>query len=269
MSRVRLIAIDLDGTLLTSDRTIHPRSAEAVRRAAEAGVCIVLASGRVVSTMRPFASELGLSPPYVSCNGAYVLDSQGDEVHHMGVRPEVSHRVIDYADQCGCHLNVYCRDDVFFLRDSGWGDVYRGRAKLLSPTIRSAEVLKSLEPTKMMIVDDPESLQIHQEKLVRSLDPQSVETVISEAEYLEFLAPGVSKATGLEALASRMGIRREETAAIGDYHNDVAMLHWAGVSGTVANAVEEAKTAADRVWGSNNEGGVADFIDSIVQNGRE
>lgn len=91
----------------------------------------------------------------------------------------------------------------------------------------------------------------------------------SEAEYLEFLSAKANKGEGLREIARRKGIERHEIAAIGDYSNDVPMLEYAGVSAAVSNASDDCKAVADRIVESNEEGGVASFVDSILSNRRQ
>lgn len=265
---VRLIAIDLDGTLLREDRSPHPASVEAILRAQSAGVFVCLASGRMALSVIGFADEIGIHGPLVTSNGAYALDAQRNEIHHIGVRRSVQEKLIVYAHDAGCQLNIYARDRVMTTRQTEWGQLYCSRVRNLKVEIVDESLMMSVEPTKILIVDEPEAIQRHRALLGPVLGEEATLT-ISEPEYLEFLAPGVDKSYGLRAVCEREGIRREETAAIGDYLNDLEMIEWAGVSAAMANGADELKRAASRVVASNEEGGVAEFIDSLLGNLRQ
>ncbi len=261
--KIRLLAIDLDGTLLTRERRPHPESTRAIRRAIGAGVTVALASGRVRPSMRPFAEEIGLEGPMVCGNGAHVLGPNGDEILHDPLPADAFEVVRRYAEEEGVHLNMYTRHELLFLHETPWGDVYRSRVAVTEPRLTTLDEIRAQVVTKAMIIDDPESIPRHKASLAPLLGGRAHMTE-SEPEYLEFLSPSADKGTGLRALAEFLGIAREETAAIGDYLNDLGMLRWAGLSAAMGNAAEPVKQAAQRVMPTNDEGGVGTFIDTWV-----
>ncbi|MCI0479194.1 Cof-type HAD-IIB family hydrolase, partial [Candidatus Uhrbacteria bacterium] len=106
---IRLIALDLDGTFLRDDRSIPEKNAEAVRAAVRSGVDICLASGRVIGSIRPFCDLIGFRGPIVSCNGAFIADKTGREIHHSALPVGVRDIVVRYVRENRLHLNVYCR----------------------------------------------------------------------------------------------------------------------------------------------------------------
>ncbi|MEJ5171621.1 MAG: Cof-type HAD-IIB family hydrolase, partial [Fimbriimonadales bacterium] len=250
--------------LLDASRNPHPRSAEALRRCRDAGVKVVLASGRVALTMAPFAERIGLEPTFVCCNGAHVVDSEAGEVLHTPLPASAALAILDFGRRRRLQTNLYFRDRIAFGFRSPFGDVYLSRVRFpVAEHVTKEEILRD-SPTKMMVLAEPDELARHQpeaESLARSL---GLRTVLSEPDYLEFLVPSADKGSGLRALCRRLGVPRELTAAVGDYSNDVEMLQWAGLSAAMANANEEAKAAADLVVGSNDEGGVAEFVERFV-----
>ncbi len=257
---IRLIAIDLDGTLLTSDRRLSPGAVEAVHQALEQGVHVCLASGRAVSTMFPFADQLGLTGPIVSCNGAYVLGLNREEVHHSTVPQGTAHAVLDYARERGIHTNLYTRGEVYFSQDDHWAEVYRDRTGVKERSIIDTRQMGAIPATKILFIDHREAVLRHYEETSKLLDSQGASIVLSEAEYIEFLPPGVDKAFGVQAVASALSLQRHQVAAVGDYLNDLEMVRWAGFSGAVANAAGPVREQAGLVVASNDEGGAAEFI---------
>lgn len=266
-SRPRLIALDLDGTTLDGNRQLPQRHIEAIARAREAGVCIVLASGRSVASMRPFLDRLKIVGPCICCNGGHGLGTDGEELWHHGLEPEVAKIVIGYARHHEVHVNIYSRDRLFYLWHSTWGEAYHRRVSSMPSELLDPERATSVPITKLMLVAAPDEIPRHRKAVADLIESRPVQITESEPEYLEFLAPRSTKGHGLAHLADHLGIRREEVAAMGDYLNDVEMLEWAGMSAAVANAHPETRAVAQRLFASNEEGGVADFIDSLLCDG--
>ncbi|AIE87754.1 Cof-type HAD-IIB family hydrolase [Fimbriimonas ginsengisoli] len=259
-----LIALDLDHTTLTSERIPHPANLEAIKRAQAAGVRVVLASGRIGTSMQPFAEMLGVTGAMICCNGAQVLDANGEELVAHLMDPEVLHRVVEYAVPAGIHVNVYTRTELLFLDRTPWAEEYARRLVTLSPRFTTVEEAKQHEILKVSIVDSAEAIQLHVQVLVPTIPPELALPTESEKEYLEFMHPLANKGNGLRRLAEELGIPQERTAAIGDYLNDLEMIQWAGVSGAVANGAEAVRAIANVVAPTNDEGGVAWFIDWLL-----
>jgi Cof subfamily protein (haloacid dehalogenase superfamily) len=264
----RLLAIDLDFTLLDANREIADVNREAVARAVENGITVVLASGRGCSGMRKYAEHLGLEGAMVTCNGALVVTPKGEVFKEHLMPPERLAKVLDFARSGGHHLHLYCRDEVLMAEYTPWADIYVNKARQHPPRAVGWEGMACAAPNKAIIVTSPETVRAI-EADARALFSEPEAVTLSEPEYLEFLCPEASKATGLAAVAELLGVKQEDTAAIGDYHNDIPMLRWAGVSAAVENAVDEAKASADMVVRAHHEHGVAEFIDYLLQHERE
>jgi Cof subfamily protein (haloacid dehalogenase superfamily) len=264
-SRIKLIAIDLDGTLLNSERRLTANSIQAVRDAVESGVHVCLASGRAVSTMFPYADQLGLRGPIVSCNGAYVLGLDREEIGHSSLPTGACAKVLDYAGRLSLHTNLYTRAEVFFSHDGPWAEMYRSRTGVKEQGLVDAGGMKAIPATKILFVDRREAILRHFEATSKLLDSSEATIALSEAEYIEFLPPGIDKSAGLKAVASALNLHREEVAAVGDYLNDLEMVRWAGFSGAVANGTREVREQADLVVASNDGDGVAEFIRAALE----
>lgn len=261
---IKLLALDLDGTTLTSERKLHPGAVDAVRRVREAGIQVVLASGRIRTSMFPFARELDLDGAMVSCNGAHVQGPGGAEIAHWPLPHAVFEAIWPYALEAGAHINVYTRDELLFLRESPFGLEYARRLRTIVPRVASVDEIREMEISKVLIMDHPERILEHRAEIEARMPGDLGRATLSEPDYLEFLAHGVSKARGLQVLCDRLGIDSSEVAAIGDYLNDREMLEWAGTSAVVANAHEDLVANARNVMRSNNEGGVAQFVEEFV-----
>lgn len=263
---IKLIAIDIDGTLLKSDRKIHPENLRAVREARDAGVQIVLATGRIRPSMEPFVQELGLRPgPRVCCNGAEIVGVDGETLHAEKLDDGVRDRVSEFAQANGLHLNVYLADRLLFTTDDAWGGMYQRRTKIPVPEYVSFAELASIPVLKLMLIAEPEQLVKVNPLLKERLYGLPVRITESEPEYLEFLAPSADKGSSLSKLCDHLGVQRHEVGAIGDYLNDLEMIQWAGIGCAIGNGAAELKAVADVIAPSNNEGGVAWFIRRLLR----
>lgn len=262
--KIQLLAIDLDGTLLTHDKQIPARSREAIHRAKKTGVAVVLASGRIRPSMRKFSDQLDLSEgPMISGNGTHVsLEPTLDLLHDPLVARGLE-IISSYAEANDVHLNIYTPTRLFFLKETAWGDLYRSRVETVVPETYSSD-LGGEHCLKALIVDSPDRMPTHTQNLLAELTGFNIRATESEPEYLEFMSSTASKGSALVALAKRLGIPIEDTAAIGDYLNDLEMIQVAGLSAAVSNAHSLVKETANVVVSSNEEAGVAEFIDEFV-----
>jgi Cof subfamily protein (haloacid dehalogenase superfamily) len=262
-NRLRMLAVDLDGTLLDHDRKLSDLHRDAMRRAVDSGITVVLASGRALGTMKPFAEQIGLAGPFVACNGAHAVDAMGGEIHHFSLPSHAIEFLVNHAQSAGTYTNVYVRENVYASHGGEWLELYKKRTGAVLTVLDYAD-LKGLEGTKLLFVDDPSKIPAHQEITQKRAAELGYEVTLSERDYIEFLPRDINKGVGVRAVAQRLGFAREEVAAIGDWLNDLEMIEWAGLGGAVGNAADRVKEAASVVVAPNIEGGVAEFIDHHV-----
>lgn len=260
---VRLIATDLDGTLLNSERTISQRNKDAVKKCLDSGIIFCLASGRGISTMIPIADQLGIQGPIVCSNGAYITGLDGSDVHHFSLSLEARKVILDYALQNDIHLNCYERGLIRFSKQGEFAELYKTRTGC-TPIYTKLEEFDSIEPTKLLYVDHPENIKKYRSELEPMLAPHNITVVVSEPDYVEFLPPGINKGQGLQKLCEHLQIQQSQVAAIGDWWNDQEMIEWAGISGAVNNAAPEVKAVAHHHVASNDEDGAAEFIYGVL-----
>lgn len=260
-----LLAVDLDYTLLNADRAISEGNREAIRRAEEAGLAVVLASGRGAAGMRPFAEFLGLSGPMITSNGARVATPAGEVIEEHLMEPERLAKVINFARSGGHHLHLYCGDEVLMPAYTKWADVYIHKARQHPPRAVGWEGMERARANKAIIVTSPETVTALFPAAVELFPGEEGAVLLSEPEYLEFVCPWASKATGVAAVAKKLQIERSHCAAIGDYYNDLTMIRWAGHSAAVENAQPEVKEAAEVVVPSHDQDGVAFYIDLLLR----
>lgn len=263
MPDIKLIATDLDGTFLNSDRGISPKNKESVARLLNAGIEFCLASGRGITTMLPYATEMGIVGPMVTSNGSYVVDRDGIGIYQAFLDPKAVDIVLDYAAEHGLHTNAYLPEDIFFSQDGEWADLYRQRTGC-DPTIMSLDEMRGIKTTKLLFVADQQDVEAAEEPMRKLMEPFGVPVVLSERNYIEFLPADTNKSIGLSKLSESLGIDSADVVAIGDWLNDREMLAWAGWSFAVENAHPEIKALVDHVVGSNDEDGFAQMVDMVL-----
>lgn len=279
MSRVRLVALDLDGTLLDSRGEASDEDAAALRSFHRDGVVVVLASGRMTSAVRPWYDKLGVDGPVISYNGAMARDSDARGSPVLLEKPlpaPYADELIDYADRHHFHLNYYL-DEVLYGKDDPllrrYADIYTRQTGSVFHFVRNFERFRRCEPTKIILITDP---SVAGENDPRRRDEQYeywasrwaglVAIMKTNPEYLEFLDLDANKGDALEAICRAYGIGQEETAAFGDGDNDAAMLRWAGVGIAVANASGACRAAADIILAqTNDESPVARAFESALK----
>jgi Cof subfamily protein (haloacid dehalogenase superfamily) len=262
----RLIAIDLDGTLLSPrpQKMITLRTRMALQKAVEAGIRIVIATGQSLAVLQAICSELPIEGPQIIENGAQIADIQTGQIYHEHLLPaEYVLPVLTALQQAGFHRAYHTRSRVY--ADIETPRVRQWYRPPVPPVIEMADVA-SLYPEpciKVVGVCEESKLRACRSELM-SLFAEQLYITQSAFDLLEFLHSRVSKEEGLMTIARDLGIERAEIVAIGDGHNDIGMLQFAGLGVAMANAHDEVKKEADYVTGSNAEDGVALAIEELV-----
>ncbi|MEW6573126.1 MAG: Cof-type HAD-IIB family hydrolase [Bacillota bacterium] len=264
MNRVRLIAVDLDDTLLNSELRISSRVKRAVSRAVDQDVPVVLATGRMFAAAVPFARELALETPLITYQGALVKEHlTGRELYHRPVPLDLAVDVVEHISPTGFHLQVYVDDTLCMPRLTPEGERY-ARISGVEPRV-VGDLLHFLRvpPTKIVMIAPEREIDLLMPHLLSKYDGL-LHISKSKPHFLEFSEPQATKGEALKRLAAELGITREEVMAIGDGYNDIPMLEYAGVAVVVGNARPEIKAYAGHVTAGNDEDGVAIAIETLV-----
>ncbi|MCX6953697.1 MAG: Cof-type HAD-IIB family hydrolase [Verrucomicrobia bacterium] len=225
--RYRLAAIDLDGTLLGPDHAISPANARAVARMQAAGIEVVLASGRHHSTMHAFARALPGVRWIVSVQGAEVSDvDRARTLHESFLDPAAARQVLALSRELNFPALVYGREGI--ITDSEVAVETYAKHIGFRPKRVSTDEFLAERTFKIVWVGEPDQLTALAAHAQVAAIP--TEKIRSHRHLFEFVQPGVTKATGLVALAAQLGIAREETLAFGDADNDVPMFEWVRTS---------------------------------------
>ena len=261
---IKLVAVDIDGTLLNNQKEITPQVFEAVQEAKAAGVKIVIATGRPIAGVEQLLAELKLNQA-----GNYVITFNGGLVQDTATGQELIRETLSYEDyldleflsrKLQVHMHAITKDGIYTAnRDIGKYTIYESNLVNMPVFYRTPEEMADKEIVKIMFIDEPDILDAAIAKLPAEL--QEKYTLVKSAPfYLEVVKKSVSKGAAVLHLAEKLGLSIEETMAIGDEENDRAMLEVVGNPVVMENGREELKKIAKYITKSNDESGVAHAI---------
>lgn len=282
---VRLVAIDMDGTLLPNDaQKVSLRNARALRAAQEAGVTTAIATGRRMAYTTPLLEGLGLraDTPVITSNGAVIKTLDGQAINRCYMEARVARGLCGLLRPFGSMVFTFDKPGRGELVLEDFEQVHGRIALWVESNRKAIEVYKPLElafsngddPIQGMVAGHISRMRDAEKALKDSELSDSCECARTEypardLSILDLLPRGVSKGRALELLAGRLGVGRRETMAIGDNWNDVAMLEWAGQAVVMGNAAVElrtlAKTSGWKQAPSNDQDGVAVVLETALK----
>jgi len=264
---IKLIASDLDGTLLRDDKTVSDRTRSALDAARARGIVVVLVSARPPRTVATIAAAAGVGGFAVCCNGAIVYDlDRRAIVDNVPFAAEIALDLVTSLRAVAPGISFAMEQGLDLLCEADFSILHPER-EVEAPTIVDALVrLSALDaaPVTKLIVRHPDYTAVELMALVRGHAGERAGVTHSGAPFVEVSAAGIHKAAGLARLCADLGIDATEVLAFGDMPNDVPMLAWAGRGVAVANADPETLAAADEITGSNMEDGVAMVIEDVL-----
>lgn len=264
----RLLAIDIDGTLVAEDKVVRPGVASAIAAARERGVRVVLATGRMWTAARKYVEAVRADPPAILYNGGLLYDFTSGRAtwSHplaLGEARRLLPVLLRFAETSPL---VFVQGKVFAERRTPFTDLYARRDSL---TIEYAPDLAGLlteAPMKFLVVGSPPDLGRLSQAL-RALPPPPVNQVFSQPDYLEILPPGIDKGVALRELARGAGVPLEATVAIGDAMNDLPMIRTAGWGVAVEGSPPALLAAAKEICPRPEQEGVRVVIERLILHG--
>ena len=267
-----LIALDLDGTLLNSDRQITPGTCAAIGQARACGVKVIPCSGRHFSGTRPVAMQAGMGDVIICGNGALVTTWQGETIFAKMLNPSRCLELLDLCEEYHLSSNLYADDVLYTLIPNSVTKYYEQLNEQLAADIHCS--CRFVSDMRAAVEENAEKIMKFEIFPLPYLPPRILFDMLERCPDMseegnlrtgvELHASGVNKGTGLAEAARYLGIPMENVMAVGNGENDVTMLKMAGMGAAMGNAVSEAKAAADLVLPSNNEDGVAWAIHRFV-----
>ena len=268
----KLLAIDMDGTLLNDEKKISLANYEAIQQARENGVKVVLASGRPLVGFKRYLEELNLvsEEDYaVAFNGALVQSSEGGEIiSKTTLTLEDYKSLYKLSKELKVNIHALTETSVISPKDSEYTRREAEMNGISNEIIPVEDVTEDTTIVKVMFIDKPELIDEIIQKIPEEVS--SKYTVVRSAPFfLEFLHKSVNKGAGVAALAKKLNIKQEEVICIGDAGNDIHMIKYAGLGVAMGNAFPEVKRIANFITKTNEEDGVAYIINKFILNGEQ
>ena len=258
-----MIATDLDHTLIWQDGALRPRTLEVLARAKEAGLHVVVVTGRMVqSLLRVFPLSL-VGEPVICYQGAVVVDADGTWAWHVPMEVELAKEAIAAVEAEGYTPNVYVGDELYVSEETQWSQAYASFQGLTILSVGPFADWLQEPPTKLVVVGDPDELDALNIRM-QALFAGRLTISKSLPYFLEFASPLVTKGKGLTFLGERMGFAPADTISFGDGENDIELVDWAGYGIAVANAHPLVIEVADFVCPSVDEEGVAQVVEAFL-----
>ncbi|MCG7409987.1 Cof-type HAD-IIB family hydrolase [Paenibacillus sp. ACRRX] len=260
----KLIAIDVDDTLITDEKLVTEGTKRALEQAVAQGVHVTLATGRMYASARKIALQTGLNVPLITYQGSLIKNiMDGEVLYERAVPNTAAQKLLQYCTEHNVHLQLYV-NDLLYAREEN--DKLIGYSQLNNiPYVIEPDFDKLLASpsTKMLMIDEPARLDEIAPEL-RELLGSEVHITKSKPHFLEVTHHEGTKGNALRFLADHFGCSIEETIGIGDSWNDHDLIEVAGLGVAMENAVDSLKQVANYVTLSNNEEGVRHVIEKFV-----
>ena len=280
MNNIKVIILDVDGTLTNNQKVITEKTKDALIKSQRAGVKLILASGRPTSGLIDLAKELEMTEHnglLVSFNGSKVIDCETNEVlfnetmsveegqavlEHMknfNVKPMIDKEDYMYVNNVFDNEIIYNGEPFNIIQYEARG----GKFKLCEKEDLAAFADYPLN--KILTAGDPEYLKSHYKEMMEPFKDK-LSCMFTAAFYFEFTAKGIDKAKAIDTVLIPMGYKKEDMIAFGDGHNDASIVKYAGIGVAMGNAVDDLKAIANEVTLSNEEDGIAHTLRKYIKN---
>jgi Cof subfamily protein (haloacid dehalogenase superfamily) len=266
INQIKLLAVDVDGTILTTGRRVSDANVEALAQARAMGIEVVLVSGRPPFGMDYTSQRLDLSGYQIAYNGALVVDRRTEEIFfHRTLPAETATEAVLLARQYSLYLSYYTGPHWYVERECE--EMYLEQTGLNTQPVIVPDLLGAhLSPPEKVLIISLHNL----EGLARFHEAASAQLTGANIHYsspysIEIVEIGASKGLALEMLTGKLGLHREQVMAIGDSYNDMSMLEFAGLSVAMGNAPPDVQAAADLVVASCEDDGVAEAISMLLR----
>jgi len=265
MTRIALVVSDVDGTLLTKDKTLTDRAKAAVRRLHDAGIGFTITSSRPTIGMRFLIEPLAITLTVGAFNGSAIVDPQLNPIEQHLIPASAVERSLAVLNEFGVDIWLFTHDCWFTRRGDGEYVPNEKRAIRADPTV-VADFTPYLSVACKIVgaSSDAALLQRCEVAIQQALGAQAT-AVRSQSYYLDVTPPGCDKGTFVQAMAKRLDISTDAVATIGDMENDLAMFKTSGLSIAMGNATDDVKKVATHVTASNEDEGFAGAIEMILK----
>ncbi|MDR1943808.1 MAG: Cof-type HAD-IIB family hydrolase [Synergistaceae bacterium] len=267
MTPVKLIATDLDGTLLDSSGKIPKRNMETIEEAMARGIAVTLCTGRMFSSAKSFAEQAGIKIPFVCYNGAMTIRPDGEQIWHLPLDMDIALELLESLRPRNLHVQSYI-GDVLYVKsaDAGLFQEYVKYFGIIGKVIGDDVYAPKVPPTKLLIMTDTAEEAAPLADELRGRFGEKLYVTRSNSNFVETMNPNANKANGLARVAEILGVKMDEVMAIGDGENDAEMVARAGVGVAMENGEDKIKQAAKHIAPPNDEYGFSWAVGKFALN---
>lgn len=266
MASIRMIATDLDGTLLNSEGIPSQENVIALKQAIDRGIIVTISTGRMFSSSAQFARMIGITAPMICYNGGLIINPINEEwLHHSPLDHDFALEVLSHLRKEDVCVQTYI-NDILHIRDK---DIvlthdYEQVYGIVGVPAGDDLYTPTTSPTKILVLEENAEKALNLELRLRSRFGDRAYIARSSAQFVEIMDLGTNKGVALQSLAASLNIPMSETLALGDGGNDVEMLRAAGLGIAVGNGSDAAKDAADIIGPGNDEHLLAWAVEKYV-----
>ena len=257
-----LLAVDMDGTLLNSNKAIDEGTIEAINKLVDNDILFVIATGRAPRAILEY-KDINFNAPIISYNGALVIDAKTQKVLYEKTMPYESAKLVyELGSKLNATMCIWANNVLYTNSQNEFIDFYKSIYKIEPIFVCDFSILKEKNITKIVWLDKPSNIEKF--KVICEDELKVVNSFISAPYLLEFVDIEANKGNALKFIGELYHIPQSEIVAIGDSFNDLSMIDYAGLGVAMDNASLEIKKHAKYVTLSNDEGGVKHVIDNII-----
>ncbi len=260
----KLMAVDIDGTLLDDNSRLTENTKKTIRLGVEIGLIFTIATGRPIQGVEYLNKMLDLDLPFITYNGAMVVMGRSKEIlYEQKLSPTDTKDIVELGLKYGVTVMVWKDNGLFVPLMDARVEEYKHISNVEPVLISNIQELTRNGATKVLWYGEEEEIQKYQKEMAGLLSDH-VNYHTSRPYFLEFVDKNASKAIAMEKLGEHYGIKQSEMIAVGDGYNDLSMIEYAGLGVAMGNAPDDIKEKADYVTLSNEEDGVAHVIREFV-----
>ncbi len=264
MSKIKLIATDIDGTILRDNYVFTSEVKTCINKLGECGVKVVLVTGRMYGATRHIVKELGLKTPVVSYQGGLVKSDE-ETIYERTLDVDSTKKVIDWTRKVGAHTNLYLNDELYVEHDSEIVKRYIKQG-ISRYNVKSFDEVKLEKINKMILIDYENPKKVTQWEKYLQKEFAHLNIIKSTPYYCEVCNKEATKFHSVDFLRKHFGLEQEEVMTIGDQNNDLDLLRAGGIKVAMGNATPELKAVADYITDTVDNNGFVKAVERFVYN---
>ncbi len=265
MENYKLIALDMDGTLLTNSNKIAPSTLKALQEAYDSGISVTISTGRSLQGIEEYRQQLPLSVPLITYNGAMVVATDGTILFQKNLEETDALAILNFKRNPETRLIFWCENKLYVDKDTPETRAYAKLSNADFTVFDNALSYAKKGITKILWIDEP-SRHTSYKDILHKETFSNVTYCVSKPEFLEFFHKDVSKGTALTFLADYLSLKKENTLAFGDGDNDIPLLQAAGFGIAMGNGSDSLKEIAHYITASNEDNGIASALSFLSKN---